>query len=74
MCLAFADNVVLEVGWFHARLRWKLVRVTRAVFTAVLGIGFTQVRFANREASYLSPSSQVAIDNVEYQSNSVARQ
>ena len=50
-------------------LRWKLVLVALVLITAVLGIGLTRVRFATGEASYLNPSSQVAIDNVEYQSN-----
>jgi predicted RND superfamily exporter protein len=49
--------------------RWKLVLAVMVVITAVLGIGLTRVEFATGEASYLNQSSQVAIDNVEYQNN-----
>lgn len=48
---------------------WKVVAVVLAVVTAALSIGFTRVEFATGQDSYLNPDSQIALDNVEFQSN-----
>ena len=48
--------------------RWTVVGVM-VVITAVLAIGLTRVEFATGQDSYLNPSSQIALDNVEFQSS-----
>jgi hypothetical protein len=48
--------------------RWIVVAVM-LVITAVLAIGLTRVEFATGQDSYLNPSSQIALDNVEFQNS-----
>ncbi len=46
---------------------WKIVAAVVVVITVVLGLGARQIEFATGQDSYLNPSSQVAIDNVDFQ-------
>jgi len=50
--------------------QWKAVLGFVLVLTGVLAaVGATQIEFATGQDSYLNPDSQIAIDNVEFQSN-----
>jgi hydrophobe/amphiphile efflux-3 (HAE3) family protein len=63
----------MEQFWRTAGLQlgkqWKAVIAVVVVITGVLAIGATQIEFATGQDSYLNPDSQIAIDNVEFQSN-----
>jgi predicted RND superfamily exporter protein len=63
----------MEQFWRNAGLQlgkqWKAVIAVVIVITAVLAIGATQIEFATGQDSYLNPDSQIAIDNVEFQSS-----
>ena len=48
---------------------WKLVAAAVVVITLVLGFGARHIQFATGQDSYLNPDSQIAIDNVAFQSD-----
>lgn len=52
----------------HLGKQWKAVATVVFVITLVLvGLGASRIDFATGQDSYLNPSSQIAIDNVEFQ-------